>query len=224
MQGTPEGPQTPGTSVKCGPDPTTTLPKLEDGSGGALSLGHRPVGKLTQGSTEVASPGSGLNRGQEESGGAPEKSEMVGSMPHSFELKRTVPRSLAGKFPGQPSAEVSGSPLPPEEALGTTTPWSVKRKVTTPGNISPESGTALKTLGGGKRLKRSTDKDTPRRTSARKAIERLKRTMEGDAPLQSSAPQEVKTGAVSSDRSTKEHKAPSFVLPQTFRRIKLRRR
>ena len=48
--------------------------------------------------------------------------------------------------------------------------------------------------------------------------------MDGDAPLQGSAPQEVETGAVSADRPTKEHKAPSLVLPQTFRHVELRRR
>ena len=57
-----------------------------------------------------------------------------------------------------------------------------------------------------------------------KAVERLKKTTEGDAPLQGSAPQEVETGAVSSDRPTREHKAPCPLLPQTLRHIELRRR
>ena len=120
-----------------------------------------------------------------------------------------------------------------------------------------------------------TDKDTLRRTSARKAAERLRKTADGDKhlslarrtedfPLQGSALQEgevgaigeresqedrtsktqskeikieepeVKwnmtseapnaTGAISSDRPTREHKAPSPLLPQTLRHIKLRRR
>ena len=70
---------------------------------------------------------------------------------------------------------------------------------------------------------------------ARKATERLRRTADGDeclpltrgtedAPLQGSAPQEGETGAISSDRPTREHKAPSPLLPQTLRHIELRRR
>ena len=70
---------------------------------------------------------------------------------------------------------------------------------------------------------------------ARKATERLRRTADRDkrlpltrgtedAPLQGSAPQEGETGAISSDRPTREHKAPSPLLPQTLRHIELRRR
>ena len=102
-------------------------------------------------------------------------------------------------------------------------------------NPSPESGATLKTPEGGKRPRKLTDKDTLKRALARKATERLRRTADRDkhlpltrgtegAPLQGSAPQEGETGAISSDRPTREHKAPSPLLPQTLRHIELRRR
>ena len=100
----------------------------------------------------------------------------------------------------------------------------MKRKALTSGNLSSESEIVPKTPGGGKRQKGSTDEGTPRRTSARKAVEKLKRTMEGGIPSQNSVPQGEKTGAVSTDSSNKEPKAPPLVLPKKVRRIELRRR
>ena len=149
---------------------------------------------------------------------------MVGLMSHSLELKGTVPRSTAEKAPEQPGVRAPRSPLPPGEAPETTATSSVKRKVTTSGNLSPELEIILKTPGGGKRPKRSTDEGTLRGNLARKVLGRLKRTTEGGTPFQSSAPQEKKVGAVSSDRSTKESKAPPLVLPKTVRHIELKKR
>ena len=79
------------------------------------------------------------------------------------------------------------------------------------------------------------DKDTPRRTSARKTAEKLKRATEEndhlqlargteDNPLQDIATQEKGVKARSADCSTKEQKAQPPSLPQAFRRIELRRR
>ena len=134
--------------MKRGPSPTTTQPKTGGRPGGALSRGHRSAGKPAQGIAELASPVLGPIQGPERSGGAP----------------------------GQPSAGVSRSPSLSEEISGTMTHSSVKRKVTTQGNLFPESGKTLKTQGGGKRLRKSTDKDTTRRTAARKSTERPRRT------------------------------------------------
>ena len=117
-----------------------------------MSWGHRSAGKPAQGVAELASPVPGPIQGQERSGGAP----------------------------GQPSAGVLRSPSPSEEISGTTTRSSVKQKVTTQGNLFPESGKTLKTMGGGKRPRKSTDKDTMRRTSARKTTEKPRRTAGGD--------------------------------------------
>ena len=63
IKGMQEGPQTSGTGVKCGPGPTTTLPKPGGRPGGALSWGHRSAGKSAQGITKVASPGPGPTQG-----------------------------------------------------------------------------------------------------------------------------------------------------------------
>ena len=65
------------------------------------------------------------------------------------------------------------------------------------------------------RLRNSTDKDTPRRTSARKATERLRRTADGDkhlplargtddSPLRGSAPQEGEVGAIGERESQED--------------------
>ena len=60
---------------------------------------------------------------------------------------------------------------------------SVKRKATVQGDTSLESGRAPKAEGEGKRLRRSAGKDTPRRTSARKAAEKLRKTEDTDKHL-----------------------------------------
>ena len=164
VEGTSEGPQTPGSSVKCGPDPTTTLSKSGGGPGEASSQEHRSAGKSAKGLTKVASPSSGPTLGQERSGGALERPGTLGSTPQSSEPERTAKRSPAEKAPGQSSEGISRSPSPSKEVSRTTTRSSVKRKATTQENPNPESGIGLKTPGGGKRHKELTDKDTPRRT------------------------------------------------------------
>merc|ERR1711895_147259 len=101
---------------------------------------------------------------------------------------------------------------------------SVKRKATTQENPNPELGIVPKTPGGGKRQKELTDKDTPRRTLARKTADKLKRATEEndhlplargtkDVPLQDIAPQEGGVEARSSDGPPKEQKVQPPSLP-----------
>ena len=141
------------------------LPRCQSLEAGQEGQGHSSAGKSALGITEATSPGQKPTQGQERSGGAPERPETFGPTPHSpklltggleseFRPERTATRSPAGKAPGQSSAGVSSSPLPSEEASGTTTHSSVKRKVRTQGNLSPESGKTLKTPGGEKDLGR----------------------------------------------------------------------
>ena len=130
-----------------------------------------------------------LSKLEDRSGGAPERSETVGLTSQSLEPKGAVPRSQAEEATEQPSVTISRSPLSLGEALEATAPLSVKRKALTSGNLSSESEIVPKTPGGGKRQKGSADEGTPRRTSARKAVEKLQRTTEGGIPSQNSVPQ-----------------------------------
>ena len=122
VKGKQEDPQTPGIGVKRGPSPTTTPLKAEGRPGGAWSKRHRSAGKPAQGIAEIVPPVLGPTQGQEGSGGAP----------------------------GQLSAGVSKPPSPSEGRSRTITRSSVKREITTEGNLSPESGKTPKNTGRGK--------------------------------------------------------------------------
>ena len=111
----------------------------------------------------------------------------------------------------------------------------MKRKATHQKDPNPESGIVPKTPGGGKKQKELIEKDTLRRTSARKTADKLKRATEEnnhllfargtkDVPLQDVAPQERGVEAISSDGLPKEQKVQPPSLPQTLRRTELRRR
>ena len=52
VEGASEGPQTPGTGVKGGLDPTTTLSKPGDRSGEVSSQEHRSTGESAKGLTK----------------------------------------------------------------------------------------------------------------------------------------------------------------------------
>ena len=84
---------------------------------------------------------------------------------------------------GQPSTGASTPPSPSGGTLGAIACSSVKRKATVQGDTSLKSGRAPKAQGEGKRLRRSAGKDTPRRTSARKAAEKLRKTEDTDKHL-----------------------------------------
>ena len=199
VEGASEGPQTPGTGVEEGLDPTTTPSKPGDRSGEVASQEHRSAGESAKGLTKVVAPSSGPILGQERSGGALERPGTSGSTPQSSEPERPAKRSPAEKAPGQSSEGISRSPAPSKEVSRTTTCSSVKRKATHQEDLHPESGIVPKTPGGGKRQKELIDKDTPRRTLARKTADKLKRATEEndhlplargtkDVPLQDIAP------------------------------------
>ena len=91
--------------------------------------------------------------------------------------------SPVGGTPGQPSTEALTFPSPSGETPGVIAHPSGKRKATVQGDTSPESRGAPRAEEEGKRLRRSVDKDTPRRTLARKAAEKLRKTKDTDKHL-----------------------------------------
>ena len=140
VEGASEGPQTPGTGVEEGLDPTTTLAKPGDQSGEVASQEHRSAGESSKGLTKVVAPSSGPILGQERSGGALERPGTSGSTPQSSEPERPARRSPAEKALGQPSEGIPRSLAPSKEVSRTTTHSSVKKKATHQENPHSESG------------------------------------------------------------------------------------
>ena len=136
--------------------------------------------------------------------------EPVDLTSQSLGLKEISLGSLAKKTTEPSSVTNSSSPGFPKRTSEESVPLSVKRKALTSGNLSPELDVAPKTPGGGKKRKRSTEVDTPRRTAARKTVRRQKGNPEGDIPSQNSA---------STGSHNKEHKAPTLAIPRKIRHL-----